>query len=604
MLSLFAAVALGALGVLLGPVAPAQAANGERIRSYDVSLDIRTDGGLVVTETLLYDFGASDKHGIFRKIPARFHFDKTRDREYPISGVDVRMDDGQRVPVSRSEDGGYDVLKIGDPDRTVTGSHTYTISYVVRGALNTFPDHLELYWNAIGNEWPAPIDQATARVTTPATVEKVACFAGPKESRSPCATAGNSGRFATFSENSLDVNEGMSVVVQLPLGSVNNAGKVLVPRRDAAAAFRMTPVTLGVTAAVSLLSIAGVFALIWSRGRDRRYAGQIPGLAPVSGQQDAEERVPLFGRKPVVVEFAPPEGVRPGQVGTLQDEQAQVVDVTATLIDFGVRGHLHISELERGGVFSKQDWLIERRTEGDPNFLPYERQLFDALFTGRDQVKLSELKNTFATHLRRTQKLLYEDVVSQGWFRRSPESTRAGGRALGFVLLAGAGGITFLLAKTTHFALVGIGLVIGALTFLIFASRLPSRTSKGNAMLARVEGFRLYLNTAEAEQIQWEEREQIFSRYLPYAMVFGVADRWAKQFQSLATQQADGGSGLYWYAGQPGWNMLYFSHSIGSFSTTASGTIASTPPSASGSSGFGGGGFSGGGGGGGGGGSW
>ena len=47
-----------------------------------------------------------------------------------------------------------------------------------------------------------------------------------------------------------------------------------------------------------------------TRGRDRRFAGQIPGLAPTAGE--AEEPVPLTGAGPVAVQFQPPEGLRPG----------------------------------------------------------------------------------------------------------------------------------------------------------------------------------------------------------------------------------------------------------------------------------------------------
>ena len=148
--------------------------------------------------------------------------------------------------------------------------------------------------------------------------------------------------------------------------------------------------------------------------------------------------------------------------------------------------------------------------------------------------------------------------------------------------------------------LVGLGLVVAALAGLFVAGSFPARTGRGSAMLARIQGFRLYIATAEAEQIKFQEREQIFSEFLPYAIVFGLADRWAGVFAQLG---ADGRSGLYWYTGQPGWSMLYFGASIGSFTTATAGTIATTPPSASGSSGFSGG-FSGGGGGGGGGGSW
>src|SRR5439155_19844094 len=132
----------------------------------------------------------------------------------------------------------------------------------------------------------------------------------------------------------------------------------------------------------------------------------------------------------------------------------------------------------------------------------------------------------------------------------------------------------------------GIGLVLGAVALYAVAGRFPARTGRGSAALARIQGFRLYIASAEAEQIKFQEREQIFSRYLPYAMVFGLADRWARTFADLAAVRPDGSSGLYWYAGQPGWALDYFPQSIGNFTTSTVCTIVSTLPLASGSSGF------------------
>src|SRR5439155_565626 len=58
-------------------------------------------------------------------------------------------------------------IKIGDPDRTVSGDHTYDIVYSVRAALNGFDDHDELYWNALGTAWTVPIDDVTVAVDVP-----------------------------------------------------------------------------------------------------------------------------------------------------------------------------------------------------------------------------------------------------------------------------------------------------------------------------------------------------------------------------------------------------------------------------------------------------
>ena len=55
-------------------------------------------------------------------------------------------------------------------------------------------------------------------------------------------------------------------------------------------------------------------------------------------------------------------------------------------------------------------------------------------------------------------------------------------------------------------------------------------------------GFKQYLVTAEADQIKFEEAADIFSRYLPYAIVFGVAERWSKLFGEIAKKhQLDAG---------------------------------------------------------------
>jgi uncharacterized membrane protein len=136
---------------------------------------------------------------------------------------------------------------------------------------------------------------------------------------------------------------------------------------------------------------------------------------------------------------------------------------------------------------------------------------------------------------------------------------------------------------------------------------MPARTAKGTALLAQAKGFRLYLEKAEADQIRFEEGEDIFSRYLPFAIVFGVAERWAKVFAALAASGAAVAVPTWYYGSgySPGlFNYAAFGSSMDDFATTTSGSIAAATPSSSGSSGFGGGGFSGGGGGGGGGGSW
>jgi uncharacterized membrane protein YgcG len=601
---------LVAIGLLLLWAAPAAAATDaasfeaaaaadEAVTGFDSTIAVKADGSLAITETIQYGFGSNDRHGIFRNVPTREIADASHDRLFPVDDVSVTMD-GSDVPTSLSTQGADEVIKIGDPNRTITGKHTYRISYTVRGATNTFPDHDELYWNAVGTGWTVPVDGITVTVTGPAPVQRTACFAGPASSHLSCASQAYAGSKATFAEPGLGPGQALSVVVAFPKGSVAGAGPILVPHQ-VTNWFNPTPVTIAVGAVLALLGVGVALLIGWRVGRDRVYLGQLPGLTPEPGEPAEQKRKPLWHPPPVSVEFTPPHNVRPGQVGTLIDERANVVDVTATIIDFAVRRQLRIRELPEA---KPHDWELTKLTDGDTAFRPYERKLFSALFAKGDVVRLSELKNTFASQLRAVQSALYAEMVAQGWYRASPRQTRTVARAAAWLSLLGSIGLTLLLGLTVHAGLVGLGLVVASLCLIFVAEATPARTGTGSAMLARLMGFRLFIATAQADQIKFEERVQIFSDYLPYAMVYGLADRWAGILADLAREHPDAApTTLYWYTGAGAFDVTHFNHSISTFTAVANGTLVSTPAS-TGASGFSGGGFSGGGGGGGGGGSW
>ena len=135
-------------------------------------------------------------------------------------------------------------IRIGDPDRTITGRHDYTITYRVEGTLNGFPDHDELYWNAIGADWEVPIEQAAVTVSAPAPVGQVACHVGPVGSTRSCASSETDGRTGAFAATGLEPNEGVTVVVRFPTGAVPAPGPVLEERWSLARAFSATPGTL------------------------------------------------------------------------------------------------------------------------------------------------------------------------------------------------------------------------------------------------------------------------------------------------------------------------------------------------------------------------
>ncbi len=588
-----AAVAALATGMLV--VSAPQALAAESIRSFDARILIGPDGTLDVTETIVYDFGSSQRHGIFRDLRTRLAYDTTWDRIYPLEVMSVDVTDGPSTYEIQTE-GAVTRIKIGDPDVTITGVHTYTIRYRLEGALNGFSEHDELYWNVTGLEWPVGMDRVSITVTAPGEITAVDCFVGAQYSTRRCRRERADSDVATFGHSDLFPYEGVTVVVGFPKGLVTPAPQLILEERPTlASAFKVTPNTVASAAGVSLALFSWLGYLVWARGRDRRFRGS--QVAQVMGGDDGDEAVPLFDADTSApVEFAPPEGIRPGLVGTLIDEKANTLDVTATIIDLAVRGHLMIREIPKEGWFGKPDWeLIQLDTE-DP-VLPYEGKLLKGLFRDGKEVALSGLRTTFAARLGAVQNAMYSDLVGRKWFSASPKKVRERWalRGLGLTLLGGAltGGLA-----TQRLGLVGLPVLMGGLFLLVASSRMPARTAKGTAMLRRVRGFRTVIEKAETHMSRWAEEEGVFTRYLPYAVVFGCTDKWAKAFESLGIEPDTS-----WYASSRPFMYMHFIDSMESFTVTTGGTISSTP-GGSGSSGFGAGGFSGGGGGGGGGGSW
>ena len=598
----FAAVGgLASSAVLAGLVAiaspaPAQTA-GEHIAGYTVAMQLARDGTLAVDERITYDFGAAPHHGIFRDLVESETYDAHHDRRYRISGVTVTAD-GVATPVQMSHSGRYLHIRIGDPNATITGQHTYRIDYSLQGAARTFADHQELFWDAIGNQWPVPIDTAAVSIAGPAAITNTACYAGAQGSALPCTSSSARGRVAAFSQTGLGPNEGLTIVVGLPPGSiVPDPQPILERRRTLADAFALRADTLIPAIALAALTMGTILWLASRRGRDRRYAGSATDAA-FGNTTGAEETVGLGGVRAGPVEFVPPYGVLPGQVGTLVDEHANLVDVTATIVDLAVRGWLTIADLD-------DDYeLTSTQVAGKGTLLPYETALMTALFASGPAVKLSDLKYKFRSELALIQNAMYDDVVTQGWYRVRPDRTRQRWTLLALGLLVVAVGITVLVALGSSFGLVPIGLVVGAITLLAVASHMPSRTGKGSAMFSRVRGFRrLFDEGDQGLREKFAEQHDIFSQYLPYAIVFGCTDKWAHVFAQLDAQQLETG----WYRGNAPFNAVLLASSINHFGTMATGTLYASQPSSSSGSGFGGGfggGFAGGGGGGGGGGSW
>ena len=303
------------------------------IESFDSNISIPQNGKVRVDEKIVVDFGVVAKHGIFRTIPTEgIRFDLQ----------EVRQDEAKAI-TDVSSSSGETTVRIGDPNRTILGRHTYEISYEVGKVVTRFDDHDEFYWNVTGTDWGVTIRRGTATVSLEGgDLQRVVCFTGrlgSQESNCTAEVLAGKGEFA--SAQALPSGEGLTIANSFPQNLIKDPfyfDDFIKPYW----------LILGSLAAVAL-----VVRRWWKHGRDLWYRNHVI-LNP-----DAQTGTkPLFSRQTVVAEFEPPsfaeatEGkpvpLRPGEVGTLVDERADLTDISATIVDLAVRGDLQIVEEKKG----------------------------------------------------------------------------------------------------------------------------------------------------------------------------------------------------------------------------------------------------------------
>ncbi|CAN5210247.1 hypothetical protein BH09ACT1_BH09ACT1_02630 [soil metagenome] len=612
----------------------------EHISTFDIDYTIEKSGTVHAVERISYDFGGeTGKHGIDRYLASRFSSGASVDRVYSYDHISVSSPSGASALFSTSLSNVLQI-RIGNQNATVRGTQKYVIRYDITGALNraTQDDGNlldEFYWNSTGNNWVVPISRTTVTVHGAAAPQKATCFAGPLNSQNSCESATVKPTVATFSAKELASGEGLTIDAGYPSGTYTNTAPVLkasIPQGS-------TPITGGtnngpnpfwsplnwaIGLALLIIIPLAFLLLVVARRRDQEYVDVTPGSIP---RDEANAPVgPAPRDETVVVNYSPPIGVPVGAATTLLSKSRKTVDITATLIDLAVRGHLRIEEVEGGNRRKAKDYRLvatpERAaakqktaragTTDAAGLLPHESLLLGKLFKGhRTEITLSALRNTFASDMRTIGSTLDAWIENQKFFidkvgRIHPLLAWPVGLAIPVFVL--------MLVFSVPFALIPVGAFIGGLIGIATSRKAIRRSARGHALYLQTLGFKDYIATAEADRIRFDETEDVFSRYMPWAIVFGEADRWAKVFKELAEQGR--------YTAQPDWysssansfSTGYLLGSIGSiaaigsavdsFSALAATSMTSTPAS-SGSSGFSsGGGFSGGGGGGGGGGSW
>lgn len=647
-----------ALPVLFLNLVSLAATAAERIGLFESQITVRTDGTLEVREDITVDILHQEiRHGIYRDFPTSYKDNSghTYRVGFDVGGV---LLDGSPIPYKVSGQGNGVRIRIGDPDKMAPrGPHTYTIWYETTGQLGFFEDHDELYWNVTGNGWAFPIDKAVAKVFLPEGVDarKLAWYTGPSGSRAKNAKGATDGNLAAvMTTRPLGAEEGLTIAVAFDKGHVS-------PSPEQSAREKRAELTGRYGTALpplALLIVLTYFILVWFRYgrdggdrviplfdppdrllpadgtylqyqgyRDQAMTATVLDLA-IRGFLTVEE-IPAFS----VFSFGTSQTSKPGGYrlirkshrGDLNPREAAFLGDLFSggdTIDLKEPGPLHrealqraqrglkstVREICRGLVKKNYGWSIMGLTLtllllGGSGFIIAWGQgvipmfLFSALWLTIWTTGVASLVMAAFTTLRDGTRRKEWKKILKGIFLVLFSLPFLAGEVFGLFMTAAGTTLTFS-------ASMMVALVVNVLFFRIMKGYSPA----GRMMMDRVQGFRMYLETAERERIRAlastsmpEDTPERFERLLPWALALGVEKQWASRFEEVLLKndyQPD------WYHGTGPWHMAGPSMIASGLSSGLGQAISSaaTPPGSS--SGFGGGGSSGGGGGGGGGGGW
>ena len=579
--------------------------------SYDIDVVVNEDNSYMFVETIKVNYD-SPRHGIYRYIPMT-----DMDGNTALKVDSMWVDDWD---YETYEEDSCKVFKIGSGDVTVTGPQTFRFGYRIRmyDDMDTSGDLL--YVDLLPTDWETAIKASTITVKLPKPVdeESIELYASGYGSSETVDNV-----FWSYDEDSnsdtiegrrLEKGIGITMMINLPegywVGQMNREW--------------MKPAVMGILIGAALL--LGILWLLF--GRDKKI---IP-----------------------TVEFYPPEGLTPAEVGFIIDGTVDKKDLVSLIIYYADKGYLSIDQ------YDKKKFRLTKLKDIDPEEKLFARTLFNGLFKTGDTVGLDELGEEFGdAYLSSYESLtgLYSKKKNRQITLKSQVLSVLGivitamaavltaafaaeynqdGGVLSFIgiffpailaviftvillvmdskkyiggktgklvgsavmwLIDGAvlvlGGIC--VGRSFENSLTGLMFTVCIIAAQFFTVNMMQRTPRSIELMGKILGLKNFIQTAELDRINAlvEENPSYYYDVLPYAFVMGLTDKWAKNFENITIQSPD------WYNSYDMSDRMFdawmFSHVMNNFGSAVSSSVHI--PINTGGGGFSGGGFGGGGGG-------
>ena len=548
----------------------------ETIKKYDVSIQINKNGTLTINETIDYDFGDKlDKHGIIRRIPLRSK----------KSGIDIYKSHVKINSVKRNgepekyetvKSSGEIAYKIGSEDKYVdSGVSKYEFNYTMYNALFEKDGIYQVYFNPIGQFWKVPIESGDVIISFENNqpigeneIQQLKVFTGKYgETGENYTIVQKSGIIKIKTNEVLEPLNGMTFRLNLKTDKINPTWldklKVL---------YYAVPLVAVGSVVILVLFIYGFVTWLLFR--------------------------PVSLRKAIVPEFNIPKEISPMYAGYIKGVKNPKEILTIGMLSLLSKGYVTAEDSEGNGKNVK--YRLVANTEGNPELSTEEVTLLNALSDNEENIfkkdksyfsyqkdrksgfedeknlyKASQnimnmLENKYKSRAYKTNdKFSYPFilgmvlVITVGMINRGTNS-RANGLfddiafvAFNFLISCGIaaviyifienlfserkifpailkGGIAILLLIKTGI----IGVIIGIIPamYIIYSKLMKEYTEKSLRQEEHLDGMKMYIKTAEANQIMKfndvDELVEYFKGILPYAVALGVKNKAVKLLEN------------------------------------------------------------------------
>lgn len=498
-------VMLGFLCCALFFTLAAQVDKSYRAERFDVDVDVRPDGSLLVNETVTFNFSGGPFSFVFRELPT----DHTDGIVEIAAGADGVVWPRGTGPGEVEISGGDPIEVVWHLSPTANTTQTFTLSYRPLGVVQRGDKADVLDWQALPDEYEYTIDSSEVRFNYPPTAQLAAA---PEviDSGDVLWQMTQSEEFTSFTTRNLPPGEPFVARIPFAPGTFVTATPQWQTQREAQNSLAWI---WFVTAALVL--IGGSLALFRAA---HPYLRSVP---------KADSYL-----------YKPPVDFPPALAGFLANQTVVWHHGLATLFDLAGRGLIAIEQIREKTAFRSPDFAIALLDQ-PPDLRTHEEVILDLLFTDkngneRDVVAFSEMGRLITSSTWKEFTHTIEDEAAAEGFL-DPKAKSRQKQIIGWsvalmllglplfvavFLLQSAFGIWPLVAVGAIFLVGFLGLIIGA--------AISPLSPKGFQYATAFEPFRRLLKDAANGKATLPD-PTYFETYLPYAAAYGVAEPWVKR---------------------------------------------------------------------------